>query len=94
MRKRPRRPRPDSAWNSTISALFRSFALSWVNLKVIPETPLSGFRGARDRPDTHLCRSRPGPGKPRGQRGLCWGFQKGVLSEGTLELGPEDEFIK
>ena len=52
VRKRPRKPRPASAWNSSISALFRGPALSWVNLKVIPEIPLSGFRGARDTPET------------------------------------------
>lgn len=94
VRKRPRKPRPVSAWNSTISALFRGPALSWVNLKVIPETPLSSFRGARDKPDTQLSRSRPGPEKPRGAERAVLGIPERRPLEGTLELGSEDEFVK
>lgn len=79
------RPRPASARNSTLSVLFRlDSALSWVNLKVIPETPLSGFRGVGvGQRLTTFCPAGVGLGQGR-ERRLCCGFQKGFLAERTL----------
>lgn len=78
------RPRPAGARNSTISSFFCYVSvLSWVNLKVIARL-VSLASGV---PQTTF--SSAGVGLGQGRETTVLGFE-----EATLELGPEDEFVK